>query len=56
MIDRLVKALLLALASTFVEKKILPSLVGWKAFLQEPSPLLNLPRAYGLLILILGVT
>lgn len=58
MSDRLAKALVYALAATFVEKKVLPSLGGGicKSFLQEPSPLLNLPRAYGLLTIVLGVT
>ncbi|KAG7340400.1 MAPEG family protein [Nitzschia inconspicua] len=55
MFGRLATALLYALASTFVEKKVLPS-IGWKGFLEEPSPLLNLPRAYGLLMIILGFT
>lgn len=53
--ERLGKALLLAVISTIVEKKVLP--VFGLGFLQEPSAVVpSLPRGFGLPIIILGTT
>ena len=52
--ERLGKALAFALASTFVETKLLPKL--GLGFLLESSTILNLPRGYGFVVLILGIT
>ena len=54
MSKRLGEALFYSLTATFVEQKVLPH-IGL-AFLREPTYLLGLPRAYGLLVLVLAIT
>jgi hypothetical protein len=49
------KAFVLSIVSTVIEKKVLPKF--GLDFLQEPSTIVpSLPRGYGLLIIVLGIT